>query len=105
MLKLQFLTGKKHNEEWSTVKNCNFSKLQFFKCTFTVISLHIFAVYMKKMMCASYYVVLVKGSTQEHPSSPISIESGTQTKQATFLGSIHARFLTDLIETVGPNKV
>ena len=48
MLKLQFLTGKKHNEEWSTVKNCNFSKLQFFKCTFTVISLHIFAVYLKK---------------------------------------------------------
>ena len=45
MLKLQFLTGKKHNEEWSPVKNCNFSKLQFFKCTFTVISLHIFAVY------------------------------------------------------------
>ena len=44
MLKLQFLTGKKHNEEWSAVKNCNFSKLQFFKCTFTVISLHIFAV-------------------------------------------------------------
>ena len=47
MLKLQFLTGKKHNEEWSTVKNCNFSKLQFFKCTFTVISLHIFAVWGK----------------------------------------------------------
>ena len=46
MLKLQFLTGKKHNEEWSTVKNCNFSKLQFFKCTFTVISLHIFAVFL-----------------------------------------------------------
>ena len=46
MLKLQFLTGKKHNEEWSAVKNCNFSKLQFFKCTFTVISLHIFAVYL-----------------------------------------------------------
>ena len=45
MLKLQFLTGKKHNEEWSAVKNCNFSKLQFYKCTFTVISLHIFAVY------------------------------------------------------------
>ena len=45
MLKLQFLTGKKHNEEWSTVKNCNFSKLQFFKCNFTVISLHIFAVW------------------------------------------------------------
>ena len=39
--------------------------------------------YMKKIMCASY-VVLVKGSTQEHPSSPISIESGTHTKQATF---------------------
>ena len=47
MLKLQFLTGKKHNEEWSAVKNCNFSKLQFFKCTFTVISLHIFAVNFK----------------------------------------------------------
>ena len=46
MLKLQFLIGKKYNEEWSTVKNCNFSKLQFFKCNFTVISLHIFAVYM-----------------------------------------------------------
>jgi hypothetical protein len=44
MLKLQFLTGKKHNEEWSTVKNCNFSKLQFFKCTSTVITLYIFAV-------------------------------------------------------------
>ena len=44
MLKLQFLIGKKYNEEWSTVKNCNFSKLQFFKCNFTVISLHIFAV-------------------------------------------------------------
>ena len=49
MLKLQFLTGKKHNEEWSTVKNCNFSKLQFFKCTFTVISLHIFAVNINKV--------------------------------------------------------
>ena len=49
--------------------------------------------YMKKMMCASYYVVLVKGSTQEHPSSPISIESGTHTKQATFLGSTHVCFL------------
>ena len=45
MLKLQFLTGKKHNEEWSAVKNCDFSKLQFFKCTFTVIFLHIFAVH------------------------------------------------------------
>ena len=45
MLKLQFLIGKKYNEEWSTVKNCNSSKLQFFKCNFTVISLHIFAVY------------------------------------------------------------
>ena len=44
MLKLQFLIGNKYNEEWSTVKNCNFSKLQFFKCNFTVISLHIFAV-------------------------------------------------------------
>ena len=28
--------------------------------------------YMKKMMCASYYVV--KGSTQKHPLSPISTE-------------------------------
>ena len=46
---------------------------------------------MKKMMCASYYVV--KGSTQEHPLSPISIESGTHTKQATFLGSTHVCFL------------
>ena len=45
MLKLQFLIGKKYNEEWSTVKNCNFSKLQFFKCNFIVISLHIFAVH------------------------------------------------------------
>ena len=50
MLKLQFLTGKKHNEEWSTVKNCNFSKLQFFKCTSTVISLHIFAVLMMRLV-------------------------------------------------------
>ena len=50
MLKLQFLIGKKYNEEWSTVKNCNFSKLQFFKCNFTVISLHIFAVYGKECM-------------------------------------------------------
>ena len=48
---------------------------------------------MKKMMCASYHVVLVKGSTHEHPLSPISIESGTHTKQATFLGSTHVCFL------------
>ena len=41
-------------------------------------------------MGASYYVlliapklVLVKSSTQEHQLSPISIESGTHTKQAT----------------------
>ena len=45
MLKLQFLTCKKYSEERSTVKNCNFSKLQFFQCTSTVISLHIFAVW------------------------------------------------------------
>ena len=45
MLKLQFLSCKKYSEHWSTVKNCNFSKLQFFKCTSTVILLHIFAVY------------------------------------------------------------
>ena len=44
MLKLQFLTCKKYREEWSTVKNCNFSKVQFFQCTSTVIPLHIFAV-------------------------------------------------------------
>ena len=53
MLKLQFLTGKKHNEEWSTVKNCNFSTLQFFKCTFTVISLHIFAVQLEGLQSES----------------------------------------------------
>ena len=46
MLKLQFLSCKKYSEHWSTVKNCNFSKLQFFKCTSTVISLHIFAVWL-----------------------------------------------------------
>ena len=44
MLNLQFLTCKKYSEHRSTVKNCNFSKLQFFKCTSTVISMHIFAV-------------------------------------------------------------
>jgi hypothetical protein len=45
IIKLQFLTCKKYSEEWSTVKNCNFSKVQFFNCTSTVIPLHIFAVY------------------------------------------------------------
>ena len=45
VLNLQFLTCKKYSEHRSTVKNCNFSKLQFFKCTSTVIPLHIFAVY------------------------------------------------------------
>ena len=45
VLKLQFLTCKKYSEHRSTAKNCNFSKLQFFKCTFTVIPLHIFAVW------------------------------------------------------------
>ena len=73
--------------------------------------------YMKKIMCAScvlptMYVPLIlsygynlyeendvcfllcsTGCTQEHPSSPISIESGTHTKQATFLGSTHVCFL------------
>ena len=44
MLKLQFLTCKKYSEQRSTVKNCNFSKLQLFQCTSTAISLHIFAV-------------------------------------------------------------
>ena len=47
VLKLQFLTCNKYSEHRSTVKNCNFSKLQFFKCTFTVIPLHIFAVSLK----------------------------------------------------------
>ena len=45
VLNLQFLTCKKYSEHRSTVKNCNFSKLQFFKCTSTVIPLHIFAVW------------------------------------------------------------
>ena len=45
MLKLQFLTCKKYSEEGPTVKNCNFSELHFFDCNFTVISLHIFAVW------------------------------------------------------------
>ena len=44
VLNLQFLTCKKYSEHRSTVKNCNFSRLQFFKCTSTVIPLHIFAV-------------------------------------------------------------
>ena len=44
MQKLQFLNCKKYSEVWSTVKNCNFSKLQFFQCSSTVITLHIFAV-------------------------------------------------------------
>ena len=44
MLKLQFLTCKEYSEQRSTVNNCNFSKLQFFQCTSTVILLHIFAV-------------------------------------------------------------
>ena len=46
MLKLQFLTSKKYSEPRSTVENCIFSKLQFFKCTSIAIPLHIFAVYM-----------------------------------------------------------
>ena len=45
VLNLQFLTCKKYSEHRSAVNNCNFSKLQFFKCTSTVISMHIFAVY------------------------------------------------------------
>ena len=44
VLNLQFLICKKYREHRSTVNNCNFSKLQFFKCTSTVIPLHIFAV-------------------------------------------------------------
>ena len=44
VLNLQFLTCKKYSEYRSTVKNCNFSKLQFFQCSSTVITLHIFAV-------------------------------------------------------------
>ena len=68
MLKLQFLTGKKHNEEWSAVKNCNFSKLKFFKCTFTVISLHIFAVWCYK---SSVHVCLWKTLSQNCPHDEI----------------------------------
>ena len=45
MLKLQFFTCKKYSKEWSTVKNCIFSKVQFLNCTSTVNPLHIFAVY------------------------------------------------------------
>ena len=47
VLNLQFWSCKKYSEHRSTVKNCNFSKLQFFQCTSTVIPLHIFAVYVK----------------------------------------------------------
>ena len=49
VLNLQFLTCKKYSEHRSTVKNCNFSRLQFFKCTSTVIPLHIFAVQFQKI--------------------------------------------------------
>ena len=42
--KLQFLICKKYSEEWSTAKNSNLSKVQWFKCTSTVIPLYIFAV-------------------------------------------------------------
>ena len=45
MLKLQFLTCKKYSEPRTTVENCIFSKLQFFKCTSIAIPLHIFAVW------------------------------------------------------------
>ena len=52
MLKLQFLTYKKYSEEWSTVKNFDFSKVQFFNCTSTVILLHIFAVHCNNLALA-----------------------------------------------------
>ena len=60
VLNLQFLTCKKYSEHRSTVKNCNFSKLQFFKCTSTVIPLHIFAVQSKFrfMKIVSLYIYL-----------------------------------------------
>ena len=58
MLKLQFLTCKKYSEHRSKVKNCNFSKLQFFKCTSTVIPLHIFAVKFKKYKTCDSKVLL-----------------------------------------------
>ena len=54
VLNLQFLTCKKYSEHRSTVNNCNFSKLQFFKCTSTVIPLHIFAVHFKSVRNISY---------------------------------------------------
>ena len=58
MLKLQFLTCKKYREQRSTVKNCNFSKLQFFQCTSTVIPLHIFAVQILLLFYNCIFLVL-----------------------------------------------
>ena len=59
VLNLQFLTCKKYSEHRSTVKNCNFSKLQFFKCTSTVIPLHIFAVLLTSFKIRSNHSFLV----------------------------------------------
>ena len=47
--KLQFLICKQYSEEWLTIKKiCNLSKVQWFKCTSTVIPLYIFAVQLLK---------------------------------------------------------
>ena len=64
LLNLQFLTCKKYSEHRSTVKNCNYSKLQFFKCTSTVIPLHIFAVYNTRIKKRTAYLVLLRLSQE-----------------------------------------
>ena len=68
VLKLQFLTCKKYSEHRSTVKNCNFSKLQFFKCTSTVIPLHIFAVHTNPQTSPQQFPMA--GLPNEHPIRP-----------------------------------
>ena len=73
MLKLQFLTCKKYSEEWPTVKNCNFSELHFFDCNFTVISLHIFAVYVltTARIPTEFWILIeiIQGVRPEHYNS------------------------------------
>ena len=52
-------------------QQCNFSKLQFFKCTFTVISLHIFAVHItfegKGHASATYLLFQNQGPGKVYP--------------------------------------
>ena len=74
VLNLQFLTCKKYSKHRSTVKNCNFSKLQFFKCTSTVIPLHIFAVY---VICL--FLSCTQLSSADTPS--LYQHSGAETKK------------------------